>query len=214
MSDSLNAALARHDIELDEELIAPLQQYCEVMWEWNEKLNLTRHTDYERFATRDVKDCLELSKLLGEAELVLDVGSGGGVPGIVLAILRPDLQVALCESVQKKAAVLADMTQQLSLPITVFPERAEVCVATYGYDTLVARAVGPLWKMLKWFEPHWGSFGRLLAIKGPRWVKERGEARHRGFLKGLELRRMATYTMIGTESDSVILQIRARSDRR
>ncbi len=64
-----------------------------------------------------------------------------------------------------------------------------------------------MWKMLKWFEPHWAAIGRLLLIKGPKWTEERGEARHRGQLRQLELRRVASYPMVGTSSESVVLQI-------
>ncbi|MDP6723138.1 MAG: 16S rRNA (guanine(527)-N(7))-methyltransferase RsmG, partial [Pirellulaceae bacterium] len=59
----------------------------------------------------------------------------------------------------------------------------------------------------KWLEPHWGSFGRLLAFKGPRWVAERGEARHLGFFNKLQLRLAVQYDMPGTDSKSVILKI-------
>src|ERR671919_480947 len=89
-SDTLAAALARHDITLPAEQAALLDRYCRLLWEWNEKLNLTRHTDYEKFVSRDLADSLELAKHLKPGEEVLDVGSGGGVPGIVLAIVRPD----------------------------------------------------------------------------------------------------------------------------
>ena len=91
--------------------MAKLQEYVQRLWAWNEKLNLTRHTDYEKFVARDLRDTLELSKLLHPEEEVLDVGTGGGVPGVVLAIIRPDLRVTLCESVGKKAQAVQEMVQ-------------------------------------------------------------------------------------------------------
>ena len=103
MEDTLTTALARHEIVLPEPQIARLEQYCCVLWEWNEKLNLTRHTDYEKFVARDLVDSLAFSQFLEAGEKVIDVGSGGGVPGVVLAILRDDLDVTLSESVGKKA---------------------------------------------------------------------------------------------------------------
>ena len=83
-----------------------LERYCELLWEWNEKINLTRHTDYEKFVARDLVDSLAFAEFLEPGEKVLDVGSGGGVPGVVLAIVRPDLKVSLADSVGKKAKVL------------------------------------------------------------------------------------------------------------
>jgi 16S rRNA G527 N7-methylase RsmG len=68
-----------------------LDNYRRQLWAWNERLNLTRHTTLEKFVSRDVVDSHQLSNLLQRGERVLDVGTGGGVPGVVLAILRPDL---------------------------------------------------------------------------------------------------------------------------
>lgn len=204
---TLTDALKSHQIELPPEQIEHLDQYCRLLWQVNEKLNLTRHTDYETFVGRDLVDSLQLAALIEESETVLDVGSGGGVPGIVLAILRPDLSVSLCESVGKKAQALNEMVSELNLPVSVCGARVEDVLQDFSFDVLVARAVGPLWKILKWLEPHWPSVGRLLAVKGPRWTEERGEARHRGLLRSLELRRAASYPMPDTDSESVVLKV-------
>ena len=205
--DSLEKALSRHQIELPADQIERLQQYCGLLWSWNEKLNLTRHIDFERFVTRDVVDSLQLAALLHPHEEVLDVGTGGGVPGIILAIVRPDLQMSLCESVGKKARAVDNIVQELELRVPFFQGRAEDILEDFRFDAIVARAVGSLWKMLKWFEPHWLSVGRLLAVKGPKWVEERNEARERGYLKKLQLRRAVSYPVVGADFESVILKI-------
>src|SRR5690349_24114893 len=92
---ALSAALHRHGFQLSPEQIGALAMYCRLLWEWNEKINLTRHTDYEKFVGRDVADALQLAPLLREREEILDVGTGGGVPAVILAVLRPDLKVSL-----------------------------------------------------------------------------------------------------------------------
>ncbi|MBN1589312.1 MAG: 16S rRNA (guanine(527)-N(7))-methyltransferase RsmG [Pirellulales bacterium] len=206
-NDTLQAALAEQNLDLPEPQAAQLDAYCRVLWEWNEKINLTRHTDYEKFVTRDVVDSLALAEQLRPGEKVLDVGSGGGVPGVVLAIARPDLAVTLSESIGKKANVLGDMVERLGLPLTVVHGRAEDLVADMRFDTLVVRAVARLMKMLPWFAGRWDDFGRMLLVKGPSWVDERAEARHHGLMHDLALRKLASYPIPGTESESVILQI-------
>ncbi|MFP6753691.1 MAG: RsmG family class I SAM-dependent methyltransferase, partial [Pirellulaceae bacterium] len=138
---------------------------------------------------------------------VLDVGSGGGVPGIVLSIIRPDLEITLSESVTKKAEALNQIIDKLGLPIPVHNSRAESLLDDLRFDLLISRAVGPLWKICHWFQSSWHEFNCMLAIKGPRWVEERIEARQRGLLAGVQLRKAASYPMPGTESESVILKI-------
>jgi 16S rRNA (guanine527-N7)-methyltransferase len=208
-ADSLELALARYEISLAQPQIERLDRYCRLLWDWNEKLNLTRHTTWDKFVARDLVDSLQLSQLLEPGQEVLDVGTGGGVPGIVLAILREDVEVSLCESVQKKARAVQEMVGQLDLPCPVYAERAEKLLEDLRYDVLVARAVGPLWKMCKWFQNSWHEFGCLLAVKGPGWVEERAAARERGMLQQVKLRRVASYPMPGTDSESVILRIEA-----
>jgi 16S rRNA (guanine527-N7)-methyltransferase len=206
-AQSLAAAMAAHRIELPDRQVALLGDYCRLLWEWNAKLNLTRHTDYETFVARDLVDSLAVAGFLEAGERVLDVGTGGGVPGVVLAVVRPDLAVSLAESVGKKARAVADIVDRLGLRVPVHAERAEKLLRKRKWNTLAVRAVGRLAKLLRWFRPRWNAFDRLLVLKGPAWVEERGEARHHGLLKDLALRRLTSYPLPGTESESVLLQI-------
>ena len=124
-ADTLSAALARHGIELPDEQVAALDRYCQRFWDWNSRLNLTRHTDYEKFVSRDVVDSLWLERFMESGERVLDVGTGGGVPGVVLAIVRPDLEVSLCDSVAKKAKAVAAIVAEAGLKIPVHHAAAQ-----------------------------------------------------------------------------------------
>lgn len=210
--DDLRAALARYGVSLEDEPIDLLGRYARLLWDWNAKINLTRHTDYDKFVGRDVVDALAVADLIETGERVLDVGTGGGVPGVILAIARPDIRVALCDSIGKKARVVEQIVAELGLDAPVYAARVQDVLAEREFDTLVARAVGPLWKMLSWLGDSWGRFDRLLLIKGPKWGEERNEARHRGLLRELSVRRRAGYHLAGTESEGVILEVRPKAD--
>ncbi len=206
-SPTLGIAAEKLGLKIDADKLERLEEYCRLLWQWNEKINLTRHTDFDLFARRDLLDSYHLAAQLAEGEDILDVGTGGGVPGIPLAILRPDLDVSLCDSVGKKARVVDDIVQKMKLPVPVYATRVQDVLEEWRYSSLVTRAVGSLSQLSGWLKEYWHCFDRLLAIKGPRWVEERGEARHRGLLGGIELRKLDAYQMPGTTSESVILQL-------
>jgi 16S rRNA (guanine527-N7)-methyltransferase len=209
-SQCLQEAAERVGIDLPGETLVKLEHYCTALWEWNTKINLTRHTTFDLFARRDLLDSVKLAEQLSEDEEVLDIGTGGGVPGIPLAIIRPDLTVSLCDSVAKKSKVAKDIVKTLGLPVAVHAARVQDVLEDLRFSSLVTRAAGSVSQLLGWLSEYWMSFDRLLAIKGPRWIEERGEARHRGLMQDIELRRIANYTMPGTESESVILQMNRR----
>jgi len=207
----LTQTLKDFGIELDPPVVELLDRYREALWQRNEQLNLTRHTSLEKFVGRDLVDSLELANLLESGERILDIGTGGGVPGLVLAICRSDLRVTVCESTQKKAKAVQSIVEQLQLPVQVFGCRAEEVLELRTFDSLIARAVASLSKILTWVDPYWEAFDRLLLVKGHRWVEERGEARHRGLLKRLQLRKSASYETRGNDHPSVILCVQAKT---
>lgn len=211
LQQSLAAEIERAGLEIPPEAVPGLADYCRLLWDWNAKINLTRHTTPEQFVARDLVDTLALGRFLETGERVLDLGSGGGVPGIPLGIIRADLNVQLCESVAKKARVLQEIVRDLKLGWPVHHARAEVLLERGAFDAVVVRAVAPLAKLLTWLAPCWENMGRLLIIKGPKWVEERGEARHLGLMQGLELRKLLEYPLAGTEAHSVVLQIQPKS---
>ena len=193
MTESLRELLAAEGIEVTASQIASLDHYRQLLWSWNNRMNLTRHTTLEKFVGRDVVDSFQLARLLKRGERMLDVGTGGGVPGVILAILRPDLSISLCESTQKKHAPSRKWWASSTCVPPCIPTRAEEVLEVSTFDTLVARALAALPKVLTFLAPHWDAFDRLLLIKGPAWVQEHGDAREQGLLRGLELSQAATY---------------------
>lgn len=192
-----------------------LAAYAASLWSWNDRLNLTRHTDVAKFVSRDVADAAAIGPHLARGEHVLDVGTGGGVPGVLLAILRPDLRMELCDSVAKKARAVGAIIHEAGLDLAVHEAAGQAVVKAAlargdRFDTLVVRAVAPLVKLLSWFEPIAGEFGRLLVVKGPRWEDEKNEARHKGYAKHVVVRRIASWPLRGSDNESVLLEIRPR----
>lgn len=206
-SESLGTALTRCQIELPPDQVATIEKYAQLLWEWNEKMNLTRHTSWDRFVERDVIDAMMLSQLVREEESILDVGSGGGLPGILLAILHPRLDVHLLDSVEKKTLAMRQMVKSLKLPIQVHRDRVQEHLAQHQYSTLVARAVAPMPKLLTWLKGHWPAFRRLLVIKGPAWKEECTQASEQNLTKRLVIRKAMSYPMMGTESRSYIIEV-------
>ncbi|MDR2756261.1 MAG: 16S rRNA (guanine(527)-N(7))-methyltransferase RsmG [Planctomycetaceae bacterium] len=222
-TQTLAETLKRFDIAISKAKIAKLDEYCNLLWTWNTRFNLTRHTDYDKFISRDLVDSMALEGFLQQEERVLDVGSGGGVPGIVLAILRPDLQIELCDATGKKALALSEMVHELRLNIPVHHAKAETILATRSkgtrFTTLTIRAVSRLVQLLRMIKPYWNMFDRLLLVKGTKWTEERGEARHYNLMNKLALRCLKTYPIPTSENtdskeiiNSFILQICRKDD--
>ena len=131
---SLKKTIEMFELPVPQTAYPQLKHYCQALWEINQDLNLTRHTTYEKFVTRDLLDTVELSKLIPEGKEVLDIGSGGGVPGMVLAIIRPDLKIALTDSVGKKAVALGEIAETVGVNVEVYKCRAEELLEDFNYD--------------------------------------------------------------------------------
>ncbi|MCE9630320.1 MAG: 16S rRNA (guanine(527)-N(7))-methyltransferase RsmG [Planctomycetia bacterium] len=213
---SIAAERDRLGLAVSPEAMPGLAAYAASLWAWNEKLNLTRHTDVEKFVSRDVADAVAIAPHLARGERLLDVGTGGGTPGVILALLRPDLRVELIDSVAKKARAVREIVRETGLDIPVHEGSAQALVAVrpsgpQRFDTLVVRAVAPLAKLLGWFEPICDAYGRMLVVKGPRWDEEKTEALFRGLVRKVTVRRIASWPIPGSDNESVLLEIAKRS---
>jgi 16S rRNA (guanine527-N7)-methyltransferase len=175
--------LAGIGVELDAAVLGRLGDYLARLLAMNEQMNLTAIHDPAEAWEKHALDALTLVPLLAEvgagARLV-DVGSGGGVPGVPLAIARPDLQVTLVEATQKKAAFLSTVAGTLGLTnVTVRAERAEQLAAgeLHGsFDVVTARAVGRLAALVPLTAPFAKAGGMLLLVKGQKAAEELAEA--------------------------------------
>jgi 16S rRNA (guanine527-N7)-methyltransferase len=165
---------SRAGVTLEPGQLEALTRYLDLLLAANERMNLTRITDRAAAEVQHVADALTLLPYLPRGPFTLaDVGSGGGVPGIPLAVARPDARVTLIESTRKKASFLSEIVPQIrGSSLLILPLRAEQAgrdpAHREAFDVVAARAVGTLNWLAEWCLPLTRVGGKVLAMKGPK----------------------------------------------
>jgi 16S rRNA (guanine527-N7)-methyltransferase len=122
--DALLRGASAIGVPLDDAARTRLARFAARLLEWNRRVNLTAITDPAEVAEKHLVDSLTLLRALGSARTVLDIGSGAGIPGAVLACVRPDLEVTCVDSVAKKVAFVKTIAAELDLPVRARAARA------------------------------------------------------------------------------------------
>jgi 16S rRNA (guanine527-N7)-methyltransferase len=164
LASKLTAGLAAMHIDLPRGAQARLIAYLELLDKWNHAYNLTAVRDPADMVARHLLDSLAILPWLHGTTLA-DLGSGAGLPGIPLAIARPDLAVTLVESNGKKARFLREAVRSLPLA-NIGVEQARVQDVRGQFDTITARAFASIPDMLAWGGSLLAPGGRWLALKG------------------------------------------------
>lgn len=177
MNDLWNQIAASAGVTLEQNQHANLARYLDLLLKANQTMNLTRIVDRASAEVQHVGDALTaLPHLPREAHRLVDVGTGGGVPGIPLAIARPDIKVVLIEATHKKAAFLERAVDDLRLHnVQVICQRAEDAgrgEMRETFDVAIARAVGTMVWLAEWCLPLVKIGGKMLAMKGPKAAQE------------------------------------------
>ena len=152
--------------------VSPAQQdklmnYLALMFKWNAVYNLTSLRDPMQMVTHHLLDSLAAVPAFAAAQNVLDVGSGGGLPGIVLAIVRPDMKVSMIDTVHKKTAFLTQVKAELGLAnVTVYTARVEQLQVSDKFDVITSRAFADLSDFVNWSSHLLADGGRYIALKG------------------------------------------------
>lgn len=150
LTEILKPALSEYAVPLSETQLSQLERYAALLREWNEKMNLTAITDDEGIALKHFLDCLAFLRQVEvpEGARIADVGTGAGFPGIVLKIARPDLDLVLIDSLQKRLTFLATVLRELGLSAALIHARAEDAghdqALRESFDLVTARAVANL----------------------------------------------------------------------
>lgn len=119
-----------------------------------------------RLWTRHVLNCAVLAELIPQAASIVDVGSGAGLPGVAVALARPDLSMTLVEPLERRTTWLEEVLDDLGLPVRVVRARAEEVAGLVHAQVVTARAVAALDKLARWTLPLVEPGGQVLAVKG------------------------------------------------
>lgn len=151
------------------------QRYAEMLAGAGTEWGILGPREVDRVWDRHLLNCAVVEELLEANEQVVDIGSGAGLPGVPVAIARPDLRVTLVESLSRRTEFLRGVVSELGLDVDVVRGRAEdptVQTRVGGSDAVMSRAVATLDKLSRWSLPLLGPGGRMLAIKGERASEE------------------------------------------
>ncbi|MFI6871051.1 16S rRNA (guanine(527)-N(7))-methyltransferase RsmG [Nocardia sp. NPDC050406] len=145
------------------------RKYCDALASAGVERGLIGPREVPRLWDRHILNCAVIGELIPQGATVVDVGSGAGLPGIPLAIARPDLRITLVEPLLRRTVFLAEFIESAGLDVTVVRGRAEqsgVKKEAGGADVVTSRAVAPLAKLAGWSMPLVHEHGRMLALKG------------------------------------------------
>jgi len=157
------------EMQLD---VSPAQQeqlldYLALMFKWNSVYNLTSLRDPMQMVTHHLLDSLAAVPAFAGANNVLDVGAGGGLPGIVLAVVRPDMKVSMIDTVHKKTAFLTQVKAQLGLAkVSVYTMKVQELEVSDKFDVITSRAFADLSDFVEWSSHLLAEQGRYIALKG------------------------------------------------
>jgi len=174
LAQILERGIAELGLDLSAQQVGQLLDYLALLAKWNGVYNLTSVRDPAQMVTQHLLDSLAAVPAFADASSVLDVGAGGGLPGIVLAIARPQMKVALIDTVHKKTAFLTQVKAELGLAnVTVHTARVEQLQVPHKFDVITSRAFADLSDFVNWSGHLLAPGGQFIALKGVAPAEER-----------------------------------------
>ncbi|MEL6821145.1 MAG: 16S rRNA (guanine(527)-N(7))-methyltransferase RsmG [Calditrichota bacterium] len=169
--------------QITDSQIVALQQYVDLVTEWNQNINLVSRKDVEFFQENHILPSIVVLATvpLPEKQRIADIGSGGGLPAIPMAIMKPQYEIVMLESILKKCSFLQHAIEALNLKnASVIRTRAEEVDGTLlgSFDMVTARAVASIDKLIKWGKP-------LLKQQDSSWLLWKGESDEDDLLKSV-----------------------------
>ena len=171
----LHELLKEGGITPSEELITNLEVYLGELYSWNQRINLTGLKTIEEMALKHIGDTLTLIRFLPKGvHHVLDIGTGPGVPGLILKLFRPDLEIVLIDAIRKKVSFLNTVIAIIGLTdiwaehCRMSPKDIPRHFPPESFDVIVSQAVGPLDELARMARPLLSPNGLVIAMKGPK----------------------------------------------
>ena len=211
MEDTLKEGSKELGVQLDEEQIDKLIKYKEILVDWNEKINLTAITDDFGIATKHFLDSLTpilTNKVKGK---VIDVGTGAGFPGLVLKVKKPEIELTLLDSLNKRINFLKEAASTMGLcGVEFIHSRAEdeARRSRERFDTVVARAVANMAVLSELCLPFLKVGGYFLALKGPMAEEELSNAKRAITILGGEIEEIFSVKIPFTDLSHKIIIIK------
>src|SRR5215207_8986329 len=166
MTSARTAAAQQVVLELYGHQATRISQYVDILATKGVAYGLLGPKEASRVWERHILNSAALGGLIESEATMIDVGSGAGLPGIPLALLRPDLRVTLLEPLLRRSTFLVEVVNELQLTARVAVVRARAEDYAERYDIVVARALAPLDRLIGWCDPLRRSGGVILALKG------------------------------------------------
>jgi 16S rRNA (guanine527-N7)-methyltransferase len=179
MSEEQRAAFAA-EFDVSRETLARLDRYAELLAEWQQRMNLVGPSTLPHIWDRHFRDSAQLLPIAGTGQRWLDIGAGGGFPGLVLAIMDPEARLLLVESITKKCRFLEQVASETATSghVTVANLRVETLKAS-RFDIITARAAASLDTLFDWGLRFAGTETRWILPKGARVQEELASAAKR-----------------------------------
>ena len=164
-------------IDIDNKKIKQLYDYMKNILKWNEVINLTAIKDENEFIMKHFIDSLTILKYINENSKMIDIGTGAGFPGIPIKLVKPNLDITLVDSVNKKINVLKDITEKMNIQkINLIHSRIEDIANQKEYreqfDYVTSRALSNITTLSEYMLPFLKINGEAICMKGPNFEEE------------------------------------------
>lgn len=216
MSEFISKVLLKEKAEkygvfLDEKALEKFDIYARLLVEWNEKINLTAITDPDEIVIKHFVDSLTVFSAIDipEGSRIIDVGTGAGFPGVAMLIARPDLDITLLDSTNKKLNVIRDILENIGLEANVVHKRAEEAGQSKdfreSYDFATARAVSNLRDLSEYCLPFVKVGGAFISMKSAKADEEIDEGKRAIAVLGGKITEKKTFELEEAGERTIII---------